>query len=769
MAILDGARKSHEIALQINQGMTDVQSSDSMIPMLIYSRWVLPLCAGIFMSGPADAAPPARTAATARTASASAPAEFEACKRLVDKIEREMRQADASEVHTLQGCQERFSDELAADASLAGRLEKLLSPPPASDLQSARSIAVLALEGEGLGSTADERSKFDDYIQRATRSRLASLSKSGVDPSSAVPDKVVEFFSILADVAVKRAKKNGLAYLQERLSSRVCEVKLVNKSEGREIVLLFGKNRLTGKLNTADAAPFPDSASPPAPAPAKSTGTSSSDKLEGTPEIALFPDTCALLKVTSLERIASEPEVLASAVTSDLTAVLVYQMIEQLDLEEGPGPTLKQYLHLARVIAGRVLRTKDFSIQASDVNLIVDTLIADHLGAATKWGKTTVVIGLGGLAYAIVLAEGELQELAATDVPKILAELCPTTSDQNGAPKCSLEERLEASQLTSLGIKAITAVDSSGEGDIEARIKAGVQLVFAVAHQVVDEQRRPALDGIETLVLAALDRDIPRALASAARLLKMLAESQSNKCAGEGRKVRGDEGCKSVHKYKYEVEELTTLLSSIATYASTYLAPAEGQAELSAKELRAARTAAIESAIDVFTNRNRRHGAWVGSLGLPVGFSMGGQSFRTADAPHRLGAPQGMPPQLSLPLGLAVQRLPGHHHRNGGRPDGKFFFDGFHAMATLIDLGQFVAYDADGDITKPTWNTFLSLGGQVGWLVGSPSNSFVIAADVRYGPSLFKSGDGSSMGDQPGGALRFGLFVAYYVPLFDFN
>ncbi len=72
---------------------------------------------------------------------------------------------------------------------------------------------------------------------------------------------------------------------------------------------------------------------------------------------------------------------------------------------------------------------------------------------------------------------------------------------------------------------------------------------------------------------------------------------------------------------------------------------------------------------------------------------------------------------------------------------------------------------------------------QIGWLIGSPSVPFVVGVEGRWAPSLFTETPASavtgnmmtanmmaSQNQVPvGGAWRIGLFVAYYIPFFDFN
>ncbi len=92
-----------------------------------------------------------------------------------------------------------------------------------------------------------------------------------------------------------------------------------------------------------------------------------------------------------------------------------------------------------------------------------------------------------------------------------------------------------------------------------------------------------------------------------------------------------------------------------------------------------------------------------------------------------------------------------------------------HVMATAIDLGQYAAYDEDGDVNRPRWDTLLAPGIQIGAILGKPEHNLVLAADVRYAPTLFAESANLDLQDKQAGAVRFGLTLSYYVPIFDFN
>jgi len=175
-----------------------------------------------------------------------------------------------------------------------------------------------------------------------------------------------------------------------------------------------------------------------------------------------------------------------------------------------------------------------------------------------------------------------------------------------------------------------------------------------------------------------------------------------------------------------------------------------------------ARKKALEELIDRSTDRGGRHGDWVWSFGAGVG----------ARAAMSVGRdPRFVETPLTLPIGVAVQRLPGPGKRafraktrekrmNALKQRGALSHDqigvGFHLQASPVDVGQYVFLSKD--IANVTWNQFLSANGQVGILVGSPRNNVVIALDYRYVPAR-----------PQGSRHELGLALTYYIPFFDFN
>ncbi|RKG60788.1 hypothetical protein D7X30_07685 [Corallococcus sp. AB011P] len=194
------------------------------------------------------------------------------------------------------------------------------------------------------------------------------------------------------------------------------------------------------------------------------------------------------------------------------------------------------------------------------------------------------------------------------------------------------------------------------------------------------------------------------------------------------------------------LERGTRVLGALLSYAATYESPSTNGEERA--QLQARRKETLKALTDIATDRKDRTGESIVSLGINAGFiTIGGRKIADESGLKLQWA------QLGLPLGIAYQRFCEDS-----------FLDGLHAQLSILDLGQYAAFDNDGNATAPRWQTALVAGLQAGAIIGSPENPFVIGLDLRYSPALFPAAN-----EQNNGAMSFGLFVGYYVPLLDLN
>lgn len=521
---------------------------------------------------------------------------------------------------------------------------------------------------------------------------------------------VSELLSVATSVALKKAKRDGLALLQQKLRGLVCDL------------------------------------------------DDPGDKTK------VFPETCQMLKSTSLEQIATDPRALQPSLTADLVTfaskkvqVRIFGSTTGDPRVELAGETLK----LAMTLVGRV-RSEQLPVpSAVDSRALVQALA--KMRTMPGWGQNLAVpIGLEALGL-YVTSGGK------TDIRSIVDSL-GTAVDQS--------TRTSAVEIGLLGIRALGLAREPDALTTHDAWRAAIELSFVVTEFALDETARAehgqTLKLARKVALAVADGNTPEALTGAANLAITLLPPHTE-CSGEWvPEAKRKAGAAATCSFELDMERIAGILSGIASYSVTYVAAAN--ADKSDGELRAAREKALEGVVDLVTQRAYRHGEWVVSLGIPVGFSAGGQYLL-----NRGGKSEGwqaMYPQLQVPLGIAVQRLPGAHYARGkGRcsacsPDdpNDFQYDGIHMMATLIDLGQYAAYEGDGTPSQLRWDSLFSPGLQVGWAFGTPANSFLVSAEGRYAPTLFSGTSSLAIEDgQLGGAVRMGLTLSYYVSLVDFN
>lgn len=213
----------------------------------------------------------------------------------------------------------------------------------------------------------------------------------------------------------------------------------------------------------------------------------------------------------------------------------------------------------------------------------------------------------------------------------------------------------------------------------------------------------------------------------------------------------------------------TQVLAAVGSYAQHYATGEPDSQQIQAQ--RAARKKAIESLIDQATSRTNRQGDVIVSLGANVGFAAGVQWTRRLTGEPDKGTiiewqPGGVLPQLTLPLGIAVQRLP------SGHASSRCFFcqqpwGGFIQLSP-IDLGQFLSFSSNGSLATLDWQNAFMIGLQAGPMYsfsrkGRSMDAIQLAFDLRYSPGVRYD-----PATQPG-ILRFSVALSYYVPFFDFN
>jgi hypothetical protein len=290
----------------------------------------------------------------------------------------------------------------------------------------------------------------------------------------------------------------------------------------------------------------------------------------------------------------------------------------------------------------------------------------------------------------------------------------------------------EISSFVARGIDIVAPPSGASTRD---QLRNGLALVFALTHRLADGKVGPRAQKIighaEALSLGLADQDTRAAIVESMALVRTV--------------LGGDAATDSRLELLRRIERFMPIVTTLTTNATSLKQAAANPDQ--AEALRKTRKESLESLIEAATNRNARGGEWVLSLGANVGLYTG---WNAADG-ARLST-------LGLPMGFAVQELPSAKGQAAWDTGCQFLVPD-HFQISIIDLGQFiVGPEAGKDVS---WNDFLLIGAQIGWipnLLQSPSDAFVLGADVRYIPGGSRKGE-----------FFVGAVAAYYVPFFDLN
>jgi hypothetical protein len=552
--------------------------------------------------------------------------------------------------------------------------------------------------------------------------------------NGAVPPGVSQAFSIIAEIAVERARRNGLALVKSELKKAVCDWK-------SEAV----KNWLA-HLDPNDT--------------------------------RVLPKSCDLISTSDIEQLAGQGDAVRAALADDLSRLLQGSLDNTNPDANSPHTVIQPAVRTAIEIAFDVLKQRNPRATSNTAWLVLDSILnANWTGKrCSKASQTTgaelcnenFLILKGGLYVARVYVALQRDNEKKTPTVGDLIRTCVlarTTDDPNGI--VSLKEFLtrhpekvqKLARWATLAADAATAVTNpASQPDTKQRLRDSIDLILEAAADFTEggEDGKKKLESIRTVIDAALDGNYATVIAEIAkseenRLLKSCADLGAAKVQADCSRQRA---------------KVVALLGAVASYAGTYEGgdasssdPAEAGKQARAR--RDERKAALEGLIDATTSRVNRGHEWVFSLGANLGaLALGKQDLRVKPAGG--GQSQDINTQLSLPLGLAFQFLP----RGGdGKGCGKWF--GFHSMLTLVDIGQYVAWEKKVGTTDPEWKTLAAPGLQLGVIWGKPDNFFTFGAQALYAPDLFTVKGAN--GPERTGGLRYGVTLQYFIPLFDFN
>jgi hypothetical protein len=265
-----------------------------------------------------------------------------------------------------------------------------------------------------------------------------------------------------------------------------------------------------------------------------------------------------------------------------------------------------------------------------------------------------------------------------------------------------------------------------------------------------DEEVRTAFDATKALTTALFDRDYAGAAVASTRLIS----SAIAKCGEDNSSWDEKKYCDTGLDYA-RLKKSVALLNGFVSYAASYRKEPSGASDGKSdaereKARRDERKKAMNDLVDAMTDRSGRGREHIVSFGVGVGFA----SSRAAR-----GESLEFAPNLTLPTGVAWDWTP--DPRVGKSP---WKYLGSHVQLSLLDVAQFMAVTKDGEVQdKPGFGTAFLFGTQLGALIGSPKYSFLLGADLGYAPGMKLPNVDNT------GVWRVGGFVGTYIPFIDFN
>jgi hypothetical protein len=374
-----------------------------------------------------------------------------------------------------------------------------------------------------------------------------------------------DLFSLIVEIAVDRARREGLALVHDELTTLVCGL--------RFHIMLRSK--------TAHAEPVFSSHAYP------------------------LTQTCNLIRSTDLQALIGQGRALRAGLTSDLISIAEGEIDNNPDITA--YPPLAAGAHAGLALLRRFANDPDLHLSRDDVWLVADAVInSSWTSSDPPTVKQLQVALMAARAYLKALEAGTKPDLAFI-IRQVIAAQCAGACD-------TPETKARIDEWASLAVKMVAGMtaDTTKE-DYRVRLRSALKLVFDSLDIIanVDPAAAKVLPAwVRVVALAALDADAPH-------LISALADAASKAIPFD---------CVDHCQEKLSQQrKLAALLSGISTYAITYVAiPANSTAaEIAAlqQQQHDARKSALEGVIDAATDRRARARDRVVSLGAGVGFS----------------------------------------------------------------------------------------------------------------------------------------------------
>lgn len=472
-----------------------------------------------------------------------------------------------------------------------------------------------------------------------------------------------------------------------------------------------------------------------------------------------FGATCRVVVPLRVEELAVSRDALVTALARDALSQIHVKLGDDKPLV---APSVALNSVLATVLLPRVTRPGGVSD---------DTLAKQLLDALVTYARMEIEEGtldgrpaqkvnvVATLAY--LRCATPVDSNAGEDVNKRLAA-CDVGANVDAL--VGNDTKILAASHALANALVATATATPKGGDIRIRLVHAVDTVFANSCMLLREQtamsanaeqlptpeltcKEPktlahpedALSLMHPIVVSLVYRDTNSLIASIVHALRLVTAKKGATRANTQRKPK--EADKEAESRTRERTQLFALLGGLLNYAKTYVPRPSGDTDTTDEaSLHEQRTSTLESLTRTMTDRTRRDSDCVWSLGGAL------QVVGAARLPLEKQEDVVAHGPISLPLGLGMQTVGG----------------GVHFMASVVDLGQYVAWDSSLEVAKPNVVAALSPSLSFGYAWGT-SFPVVVAATAGYSPHYHFS-DSSSKG-----SLNVGVTLGVYVPLIDLN
>ncbi len=430
------------------------------------------------------------------------------------------------------------------------------------------------------------------------------------------------------------------------------------------------------------------------------------DAAPGAPAAALrFPATCDALRSLSIADLASSPAVLLDAVIADFLPLA-------LPGEKSPWMRVPILEDAVREAAIRWRQSGASGLHAGFAQIVRRRLKEQVAKADCELATSAPDKALWVSGMCLIEAQAPAN-FSKCDVDGWASQCTdPITTAR-------------ILQLWGLMSKVIGAQGKPPLSDYVDLICTSADIAIDEAPDLADARRREGHDyvsGIRAVMGGLAHKDWIETTSGAVRVLRLVVTRAACDGAAESR------ACKESRA----AETLFTLLAAVGNYAESFSG--------GAKDGGAAREKILKDLADRMVNRAHRDSGWVVSAGGNLGL------FGGARMDFSGGAQVAFPVQLGLGVGL----------QSYGR--GAY---GFHAMASAVDLGQYITFsDTSLEVTSPALESSVVLGLTAGAWIALRETPLYLGAYGGVSPFVKAQ-------DRP--TFQVGLTTGIYVPLIDFN